>query len=136
MPNYTFMALPENHTYDVESTFNPLDPTPQSMCADNDYAIGKVVEGLSHSPFWKNTVVFLTEDDNQFTGDHVDIHRSFLLTMGGLAARLGPKGLVSHERGSFASVVKTTEVLLGLAPMTLFDWRARRDGCESPSDAR
>ena len=124
MPNYTFMALPENHTYDVENTFNPLDPTPQSMCADNDYAIGKVVEGLSHSPFWKNTVVFLTEDDNQFTGDHVDIHRSFLLTMGGLAARLGPKGLVSHERGSFASVVKTTEVLLGLAPMTLFDWRA------------
>ena len=124
MPNYTYMEVPENHTYDVENMFNPLDPTPQSMVADNDYAMGQIVQGLSHSPFWKNTLVFLTEDDNQFTGDHVDIHRSFLLTMGGLAARFGPQGLVSHERGSFASVVKTTEVLLGLQPMTLFDWRA------------
>ncbi|HMC38144.1 MAG TPA: bifunctional YncE family protein/alkaline phosphatase family protein, partial [Acidimicrobiales bacterium] len=124
MPNYLYMELPENHTYDVSNVFNPVDPTPQSMVADNDYAIGLILQGLSHSPFWKNTLVLITEDDNQFTGDHVDIHRTFLLAAGGLSSRLGPTGQVSDEVGSFASAVKTTEVLLDLPPMTLFDSRA------------
>jgi DNA-binding beta-propeller fold protein YncE len=124
MPAFLYMTLPENHTFDLEITFNPLDPTLQSMVADNDYAIGLVIDGLSHSPFWKNTVVFLTEDDNQFTGDHVDVHRTFLLTMGGLARRLGARHAVSHQRGSFPSVLKTVEILLGVPPLTLFDWRA------------
>jgi DNA-binding beta-propeller fold protein YncE len=124
MPNYIYMELPENHTYDVSNVFNPLDPTPQSMVADNDYAIGLILQGLSKSPFWKNTLVLITEDDNQFTGDHVDIHRTFLLTAGGLSSRLGPQGEVSDQVGSFPSAVKTAEVLLGLPPMTLFDSRA------------
>ena len=124
MPNVVYMTLPENHTYDVSNVFNPLNPTPQSMVADNDYGIGKVIQGLSKSPFWKNTVVFASEDDNQFTGDHVDIHRTFLLTSGGLAAQLGRSGHVSDERGSFTSVLKTAEILLGLPPLTLFDWRS------------
>jgi hypothetical protein len=124
MPALTFMTLPENHTYDLEPTFNPLDPTPQSMVADNDYGIGLVIQGLSHSPFWRNTVVFLSEDDNQFTGDHVDMHRTFLLTMGGLARQLGLHHEVSHQRGSFASVLKTVEILLGIKPLTMWDWRA------------
>lgn len=124
MPNYVYMELPENHTYDVSNVFNPVDPTPQSMVADNDYAIGLVLQGLSHSPFWKNTLVMITEDDNQFTGDHMDIHRTFLLTAGGLSSRLGAAGRVSDEVGSFPSAVKTAEVLLGLPPMTLFDARA------------
>ena len=124
MPNFTYMELPENHTYDVSNVLNPLDPTPQSMIADNDYAIGQIIEGLSKSPFWKNTVVFLTEDDNQFTGDHVDIHRTFLLTMGGMARQLGLRGKVAKETGSFPSINKTSELLLGLAPLTFFDWRA------------
>jgi len=121
MPNYTYLTLPENHTYVVDNVFNPLDPTPQSMVADNDTAIGEIVQALSRSPFWKNTVVFISEDDNQFTGDHVDIHRTFLLTTGGLARTLGPSGRVSHQPGSFTSMLKTTEVLLGLSPLTLFD---------------
>lgn len=124
MPNFTYMTLPENHTYDVSNVFNPLNPTPQSMVADNDYGIGKIIQGLSKSPFWKNTVVFQSEDDNQFTGDHVDIHRTFLLTSGGLAAQLGQSGHVSDERGSFTSALKTAEVLLGLPPLTLFDARS------------
>ncbi|MGI8493569.1 MAG: bifunctional YncE family protein/alkaline phosphatase family protein [Acidimicrobiales bacterium] len=124
MPNYTYLALPENHTYVVSNVFNPLDPTPQSMVADNDAAIGRILDGLSHSPFWSHTIVFISEDDNQFTGDHVDIHRTFLLTAGGLARQLGPLGQVSHQPGSFASVLKTSEVLLGLKPLTLFDWMA------------
>jgi DNA-binding beta-propeller fold protein YncE len=124
MPNFTYMTLPENHTYVLSNVFNPLDPTPQSMAADNDYAIGQIVQGLSQSPFWKNTIVFVSEDDNQFTGDHVDIHRTFLLTAGGLASQLGRAGQVSSEVGSFPSVPKTVEVLLGLPPLTLFDQRA------------
>ncbi|MHB8512241.1 MAG: bifunctional YncE family protein/alkaline phosphatase family protein [Actinomycetota bacterium] len=124
MPAFIHLSYPENHTYYLEATFNPLDPTPQSMVADNDYAIGKTIEGLSHSPFWKNTIVFLSEDDNQYTGDHVDVHRTFLLTMGGLARRAGVTGNVSHQRGSFPSILKTIEVLLGLKPLTLFDWTA------------
>lgn len=121
MPNFLYMEFPENHTYDVSNVLNPLDPTPASMVADNDYAIGKVISGLSKSPFWKNTVVFLSEDDNQFTGDHVDIHRTFLLTMGGLAALHGTSHTVSHQQGSFPSALKTAEVLLRLQPLTLFD---------------
>ena len=124
MPNYVYMELPENHTYDVSNVFNPVDPTPQSMVADNDYALGLILQGLSHSPFWKNTLVMITEDDNQFTGDHVDIHRTFLLTAGGLSSRLGAKSQVSDQVGSFPSAVKTAEILLGLHPMTLFDARA------------
>jgi hypothetical protein len=124
MPNLVYMQLPENHTYDLSNAFNPLDPTPQSMVADNDYAIGEVIQGLSRSPFWKNTIAFMTEDDNQFTGDHVDIHRTFLLTAGGMASQLGAHGRTATQTGSFASIDKTTEVLLGLKPMTLFDARA------------
>jgi len=124
MPNLTYMQLPENHTYDVSNVFNPLDPTPASMVADNDYAIGEIIAGLSATPFWKNTIVFVTEDDNQFTGDHVDIHRTFLLSAGGLARPLGARGHVATQVGSFASIDKTTEILLGLKPLTLFDARA------------
>lgn len=121
MPNLVYMELPENHTYDLSNVLNPQDPTPQSMVADNDYAIGEIVQGLSQSPFWSHTIVFVTEDDNQFTGDHVDIHRTFLLTSGGIARQLGSHGLAANQVGSFPSIDKTAEALLGLPPLTLFD---------------
>lgn len=124
MPNLVYMQLPENHTYDVSNVFNPQDPTPQSMVADNDYAIGEIIQGLSESPFWSHTLVMITEDDNQFTGDHVDIHRTFVLTAGGIARPLGSEGLAATQVGSFASIDKTAEALLGLPPLTLFDARA------------
>jgi DNA-binding beta-propeller fold protein YncE len=124
MPNLVYMQLPENHTFDISNVFNPQDPTPQSMVADNDYAIGEIVQGLSHSPFWSHTLVMITEDDNQFTGDHVDIHRTFLLTAGGIARALGSEGLAATQLGSFPSIDKTAEALLNLPPMTLFDARA------------
>jgi hypothetical protein len=91
------------------------------MVADNDNAVGRVIQGLSHSPFWKDTVVFLTEDDTQATGDHVDVARTFLLAAGGLVRRLGPAHQVADQHGAFTSVLRTTEVLLGLPPLTLFD---------------
>jgi DNA-binding beta-propeller fold protein YncE len=117
MPNFLYVALPVDHTLG----FNPLMPTPASMVADNDYATGLVVEGLSKSPFWRNTLVFIVEDDTQAAGDHVDSHRTFLLTTGGLARPHGPRGAASHQAGSFPSVLKTVEVLFGLEPLTVYD---------------
>jgi DNA-binding beta-propeller fold protein YncE len=123
MPNFTFMVLPQNAggLVDFDQNTNPLDPTPQAMVADNDNAVGEIVQGLSHSPFWRNTVVFITQDDTQATGDHVDVGRTFLLAAGGLVRLLGPRHQVSDQRGSFSALLRTTEILLGLRPMTLYD---------------
>jgi YVTN family beta-propeller protein len=124
MPNLTYLVFPENHTYVIDNGANPLDPTPQSMVADNDAAMGQLVAGLSASPFWKDTLFLLTEDDVQYVGDHVDVHRDFLLAAGGLARRLGPSGRAAHQVSSFPSVLKTVETLFHLPPLTLFDARA------------
>jgi hypothetical protein len=123
MPNFTFMVLPQNSggLVDFDQNTNPLDPTPQAMVADNDSAVGKVIQGLSRSPFWRDTAVFLTQDDTQATGDHVDVARTFLLAAGGLIRRLGPRHQVSDQHGSLSSLLRTIELLLGLPPMTLYD---------------
>jgi DNA-binding beta-propeller fold protein YncE len=123
MPNFTFMVLPQNAggVVDFDPNTNPLDPTPEAMVADNDNAVGGIVQGLSRSPFWRDTAVLLTEDDTQATGDHVDVARTFLLAAGGLVRRLGPQHQVSHQHGSFSSLLRTTELLLGLPAMTLYD---------------
>lgn len=123
MPNFTFMVLPQNSggVVDFDQATNPMDPSPAAMVADNDNAVGKIIQGLSHSPFWKNTVVFLTEDDTQATGDHIDVARTFLLGAGGLVRRLGPKHQVADQHTSFSSVSRTVEILFGLPPMTLYD---------------
>jgi hypothetical protein len=117
MPNFLYMALPVNHTLG----FNPMSPTPASMVADNDYAVGKIVDALSKSPFWKNTLVVVSEDDTQASGDHVDAHRTYLLSAGGLSRRLGPDGQASHQSGSFPALLKTIEVMFNLPPITVYD---------------
>ena len=66
-------------------------------------------------------MVFLTEDDTQASGDHTDVARTYLLVSGGLVRRLGPQHEVSHQRSSFSSVLRTTELPLGLPPMMLYD---------------
>lgn len=117
MPNFLYMALPVDHTLG----FHPFSLTPQSMVADNDYATGLIVDALSKSPFWKNTLILITEDDTQLAGDHVDAHRTFLLSAGGLSRRHGPQGRAAHQPASFPSVLKTAEVLFGLPPLTIYD---------------
>src|SRR5207302_1919502 len=87
-------------------------------------AMGEVADALSHSPFWRNTLLLITEDDTQVTGDHVDMHRTFLLAAGGLARRLGLHGQTMTQPGSDPSVIKTIEVLFGLPPLSLYDARA------------
>jgi hypothetical protein len=69
-------------------------------------------------------LLLITEDDTQVTGDHVDIHRSFVIAAGGLARPLGASGLTMTQVGSDPSPLKTIEVLFGLRPLTLFDDRA------------
>jgi YVTN family beta-propeller protein len=117
MPNFVYMALPIDHTLG----FNPNTPTPPSMVADNDYAVGKIVQALSKTPFWKRTLIMVTEDDTQASGDHIDSHRTFLLSTGGLARRLGTKGKASHQLGSHPSVLKTVETMFHLPPFTIYD---------------
>ena len=67
MPSFIYMSLPQNHTLATKLG----NPTPQSMVADNDYALGLLIDSLSQSPFWKSTAVLQTEDDTQVAGDHI-----------------------------------------------------------------
>jgi hypothetical protein len=91
--------------------------TPQAYVADNDYAVGLFVEYLSKSKVWKESAVFIVEDDAQNGPDHVDAHRSTLYLAGGLVKR----GFVDHAMYSTASVLRTIELILGLPPMSQYD---------------
>jgi hypothetical protein len=84
--------------------------------ADNDLALGKVVELLSHSPFWKDMAIVVTEDDAQDGQDHVDAHRSLLLVISPYARRG-----VSHVHTSMASILKTFFQILGMPPLNQYD---------------
>ena len=72
LPELMVMALPADHTGGT----NPSLPTPRAMVADNDLALGRIIEALSKSRFWENTVVFVTEDDSQSGWDHVSAYRT------------------------------------------------------------
>jgi hypothetical protein len=116
MPQLTILYLPNDHTMGTR----PNKPTPRSMIADNDLAVGRLIEDLSQSRFWSNTAVFVLEDDSQDGPDHVDCHRSPLLVISPYA-RLG---FVEHSHFSTVSVLKTIEQILGLGSLTYFDDRA------------
>ncbi len=85
--------------------------------ADNDLALGQIIDALSHSAIWKDTAVFVTEDDPQSGVDHVDAHRSILLVMSPYVR----KGFISHRHSSMGSIQKTIYELLGLGPLNLED---------------
>ncbi len=92
-------------------------PTPQAHVADNDYAVGLFVEYLSKSKIWKETAIFILEDDAQNGPDHVDAHRSTLYVAGGFVKRKH----IDHTMYSTASVLHTIEMILGLPPMSQYD---------------
>lgn len=117
MPRYIMMLLPNDHNYGVK----PGKPTPESMVADNDYALGLVVEALSHSKFWKEMAIFVTEDDPQSGSDHIDAHRTVCLVISPYAKR----GYISKVHYSVPNIYKTMELLLGLPPMYQYDERAQ-----------
>ena len=116
MPQFTIMHLPNDHTLGTR----PGRPTPRAMVADNDLALGRLVEVVSHSRFWPETAIFVLEDDAQDGPDHIDAHRSALLVVSPYARH----GFVEHAHFSTASVLKTIEQILGLSSLTYFDDRA------------
>jgi YVTN family beta-propeller protein len=112
---FSYLVMPNDHTRGLD----PGAPTPRSMIADNDEGVGRVVEALSHSTYWPETVIFVIEDDPQDGGDHVDNHRSPLLVISPWARR----GHVSSTHVSEASIWRTIQLVLGLddAPHSL-EW--------------
>ena len=112
MPSFIYMSLPQNHT--LATTVG--NPTPQSMVADNDYALGLLVDALSHSPFWSSTAVMQTEDDTQVAGDHISALRDYL-QVASPWAKPGP----NHQWGSMPALLRTVEQVFGVAPISLFD---------------
>ena len=115
LPQLLFIHLPQDHTADPR----PADgyPTQAAYVADNDYALGRMVDYLSHSPWWKDMAIFVTEDDAAGGADHIDAHRTVLLT---LSPYVRP-GCVAHENASFSGMLKTVYQILGLPPLNLFD---------------
>jgi YVTN family beta-propeller protein len=113
MPALNIVRFPNDHTTGMKNGF----PTPQFMVADNDYAVGRLVEAISSSAYWKDTAIFIVEDDAQDGPDHVDSHRS-----AGLAISAYNKpGALIHKFHSTVSMIRTIEMLLGIAPMNQLD---------------
>ena len=115
-PNLMIMALNEDHTKGMSTGAF----TPQAMVASNDQAVGRLIEGISHSPFWASTAVFIIEDDAQDGPDHVDCHR----TTGYLACPLVKRGMVDHTMYSTSSMIRTMNLMLGLPPLSQYDQNA------------
>ena len=117
MPNLSVMALPDDHTAGTA----PEHPTPRAMVADNDLALGQIVEAVSKSKFWKNTVIFVTEDDSQSGWDHVSAYR----TVGMVISPYTKTGKVISTNYNLTSVIRTMEQILGLPPMNVEDASAK-----------
>jgi DNA-binding beta-propeller fold protein YncE len=114
MPNLIVVRLGNDHTAGT----TPGGPTPKSSVADNDLAIGRMVEAVSHSAYWDDTAFFLLEDDAQNGADHVDAHRSLALVVSKYSPRAADGGpFVDSRFYSTVSVVRTMETLLGVPPM-------------------
>jgi hypothetical protein len=114
MPNFVLIRLPDDHTAGTR----PGGPTPKSSVADNDLAVGRAVEAVSHSPFWDDTAFCILEDDAQNGGDHVDAHRSTALIVSKYAPHgTGGAPFVDSRFYSTVSMIRTMESLLGLPPM-------------------
>jgi Phosphoesterase family len=113
MPNLTLIQLPSNHTQGTSAGASSA----KAMVADNDYAVGQIVDALSHSKFWKTMQIFIIEDDAQNGVDHVDGHRTVALAVGPYIKR----GAVDSTFYSNPGMLKTIELILGLPTMSLFD---------------
>src|SRR5262249_3219600 len=114
---FIVMRLPNDHTAGTRAG----KPTPTAYIADNDLALGRVVEAISKSKFWKETAIFVVEDDAQNGPDHVDAHRTVALVVSPYTKRRH----VDSTMYSTSSMLRTMELILGLKPMSQFDAAAR-----------
>jgi DNA-binding beta-propeller fold protein YncE len=113
LPNYVLLRIPNDHTGGTR----PGYPTPSASVADNDLAIGRVVDAVSHSAYWDDTAIFIVEDDAQDGADHVDAHRSIALVISKYAQGSPEHPYVEHGFFTTVSTIRTMEALLGLPPM-------------------
>jgi hypothetical protein len=113
LPNYVLLRLPNDHTGGTRAGF----PTPSASVADNDLAVGRVVEAVSRSPYWNDTAIFIVEDDAQDGADHVDAHRSIALVISKYAPGSPAHPHVESAFFTTVSMIRTMEALLDLPPM-------------------
>jgi len=113
VPALNILSLPSDHTMGTR----PGAPTPRAMMADNDLALGRIIDTISHSPIWKESVVFVIEDDSQNGPDHIDAHRTVAL----IASPYAKRGFVDHTMYDTVSLVRTLELILGIPPMSQYD---------------
>jgi len=113
LPQFQIVKLPKDHTEGTRSG----TLTPRAFVAQNDLAVGMLVERISHSRFWKESAIFIIEDDAQNGPDHVDAHRTEALVISPYVRR----GAVDSELYSTSSMLRTMELILGLPPLTQFD---------------
>ncbi len=113
MPRLQIIRLPNDHTHGV----TPGKRTPRAYVADNDYALGQIVDAVSRSKFWPSTAVFVVEDDAQNGPDHVDAHRTIAFVISPYTRRHA----VDSTMYSTSSMLRSIELILGLSPMSQFD---------------
>ena len=113
VPALTMIRLPNDHTIGAKAGKH----TPVAYVADNDYALGEIVQAISHSPIWTSTAIFVIEDDAQSGADHVDAHR----TIGFIISPWIKPHSVDHRFCNTDSLLKTIELILGLGPMSQYD---------------
>ena len=113
MPQFVVLRIGNDHT----SGTRPGKKTPTAMVADNDLALGKIVETISKSIYWKESAIFVVEDDAQNGSDHVDAHRTVALAISPYIRR----NTVDSTLYTTSSMLRTMELILGLEPMTQFD---------------
>ncbi len=113
MPRLQIVRLPNDHTHGA----TPGWRTPTAYMAENDLALGQIVEAISRSKFWPQTAIFVLEDDAQNGPDHVDAHRSIAFVISPYTKR----GAVDSTMYSTSSLLRTMELILGLKPMSQFD---------------
>jgi YVTN family beta-propeller protein len=116
LPGLVVLLLPNDHTNGT----SPGYPTPRAQVADNDLALGRIVEAISTSKYWKESAIFVTEDDSQDGVDHVDGHR----TVGLVISPYTKRGIVDSTFYSIINMYRTMEQILGLSPQNQFDLAA------------
>ncbi|HEV2356906.1 MAG TPA: bifunctional YncE family protein/alkaline phosphatase family protein [bacterium] len=116
LPQLTIMRLPNDHTAGTRRGY----PTPQAMVADNDLALGRLVEAVGRSRFWKDTLIIAVEDDAQDGPDHIDAHRTVALLAGAYVRRHA----VDHTFYSTASLLRTIDLILGIPSTTQYELAA------------
>jgi DNA-binding beta-propeller fold protein YncE len=117
LPQFVLLYLPDDHTGGTR----PDKPRPAANVADNDLAVGRVVDAVSHSPYWDDTAIMILEDDAQNGADHVDAHRSIAFVISKYSPGSAAKPYIEHRFYTTVNMVHTMEMLLGLPPMNLND---------------